>query len=102
MSWYNPLSWFGKNESDGRDLTLYCDGPRCKLPIEDETVDYSVGRREVYHPFPLSCVVSATAHRAFDSRGIVIERYSVIGRREAMRLLRKGRLAQSALENRAD
>lgn len=46
MSWYNPISWFKKNNLV---VKLVCDNPYCGEEIKERDVMYDRKRDRVYH-----------------------------------------------------
>lgn len=96
MVWYSPRSWFRKTDRSG--LALYCDNPQCKVLITDKEVAYSEEFSEVYHPD--ECPMFAAAQKVFKSNTMeaVVLNIEYISREKALKLLAKGKLRQSKLE----
>jgi len=92
MPWYNPLSWFGRQESQG-ELALYCDNHQCRLVIEEDKITYDEEHREIYHIG--ECGTEATVHRAFKSGSFEVQNVDYISREKALKLLQAGKLSQS-------
>ncbi len=97
MTWYNPLTWFGKGEKrfNGDESTpLYCANPQCKSPIFEEPLAYDKDNREVYHNG--QCATFANALRALKSDCVVFSNLDYITLDKAIDLLKKGKLKQTA------
>ena len=92
MVWYNPLDWFKSPVQIDGEITLYCDNPQCKSPIQEEPVAYDREHKEVYHSG--ECSLFANAHRAFNSRDMVIGNVDYISLDNALKLFRNGKLNQ--------
>ena len=116
MTWYNPLSWFGdnsgrKNSSDSNprinrkgledtldwidktqgDLVLYCANPQCeRKEIFGNEIFYSPDFGEFYHDG--DCGRLAVVHKTFTSGEIMFGNFETINRREAIDMIRKGKI----------
>ena len=97
MVWYNPLTWFqsGPVRKPG---VLYCDSPQCGQPIRDNEMSYHSGLGKLYHPGDPQfddCRLFAVAAMTLATGIPMYALFESITRKEALELLKTGKLAQS-------
>ena len=84
MTWYDPKSWFKKEELS----TLYCANPQCGSEITENEMAYNSQYNEVYHD--QSCAQFTNAHRAMETGKVTIMNLDYIDRKKALKLLVSG------------
>ena len=98
MVWYNPFTWLSQTPEVPTTI-LYCDSPQCQQLIDSDFMVYSPAYGEVYHLGSL-CTTTATAHKTLHRAQEgnfqpLASSFTSITRRQALHLLREGRLKQS-------
>jgi len=91
MVWYNPKTWFRREEQPAGDsnLELICANPQCRGIIVGDNIAYIPEFNEFYHPG--ECPQIAIGHKLMKSGAphIYVEDVQYPSRKEAIAIIKK-------------